>query len=72
MLKWHTHRYDEGLCNKNLDDTNKNYFNKVSEIGVDYEEGEETKDIENKGVIHRDIAENETENNRYKLKKVIE
>ena len=49
----------EDCVNKNLDDTNKNYFNEVSEIGVDYEEGEETKDIENEGIIHRYMNENE-------------
>ena len=37
----------EDGVNKNLYDTNKNYLNEVSKIGVDYQEGEETKDIEN-------------------------
>ena len=34
----------EDCVNKNLDDTNKKYSNKVNYIGV-YEEGEQTKDI---------------------------
>ena len=43
----------------------------INEIGVD-EDGGETKYIENKDVIHRDITENELENIWDTLKKVIE
>ena len=43
----------------------------INEIGVD-EDGGETKYIENKDVIHRDITENEPETNRDTLKKLIE
>ena len=35
-----------------------NIFNEVNNISGD-EEGEETKDIENEGVIHRETAEDE-------------
>ena len=37
-------------ANNNLDDTYKKYLNEINEIGVD-EEGRETKDIENEGVM---------------------
>ena len=55
----------------NLDDTNIKYLNDINEIGVD-EERVETKYIENKGVIHIYITENEPETNRDTLKRVIE
>ena len=47
----------EDCVNDNLYYTDKKYLNKVNQIGI-YEEGEETKDIENKGVIHIYIAKN--------------
>ena len=43
----------------------------INEIGVD-EDGGETKYIENKDVIHRDITENEPETNQDILKNLIE
>ena len=45
-------------------------MNKVNAIGV-YEEGEETKNTENGGVIHRDITENKAKKNRDILQKGI-
>ena len=45
-------------------------MNEVNDIGVG-EEGEETKDIENEGLIHIYITENETGTNQDALKKVI-
>ena len=56
------------FVNNILDNKNTKYLNKVNEIGVD-EQGEENKNIENEGVIHRDTPETET--NRNTLKRVI-
>ena len=47
----------EDCVNRNLSDKNKNLLNEINQIGL-YEDGGETKYIENKDVIHRDIAEN--------------
>ena len=47
------------------------YLNNINEIGVDEDWGE-TKDTKNEYVIHRNTNENEPENNRDTLKKVIE
>ena len=58
----------EDYINNNLGDTNKNNFNEVNQIGLDDEEGEETKYVENEGEIHRDITENETKSNWYTFK----
>ena len=55
----------EDCVNNNLGDTNKNNFNEVNQIGLDDEEGKETKYVENEGIIYRDITENETNINRY-------
>ena len=35
----------EHCANINVDDTTKNYLNEINDIGVDEEEGEETKKI---------------------------
>ena len=47
-------------------------MNEVKEIGLDDEYREETTEIANKAVIHRDITESETETNQDTLNKVIE
>ena len=46
-------------------------MNEVNDIGV-YEEGEETKDIENEGVVHINITENESKTYQDTLKNVLE
>ena len=47
----------EDCVNNNLYDKKRKYLNGINEICV-YEDGGETKDIENEDVIHRCIAEN--------------